>query len=138
MKWMLVALAALGLAGCAFGIKEDATNAAVTRFTLPVSYQVAYHRAEAFARHCHMSDSMWSGSMNVDADLFTETKTGVVHINMPGGGRDLERIEITAVGDASNIALNTWKVGVWDEIEIMAARKSMTEGTPVCRNKVLR
>lgn len=137
MKWMLAAVAVLWLAGCSVGIREDGSNAIRRSFAAPVTYQEAYRRADAYARHCRTSNSLWKGSFNVDGDLFTDTQKGVVRINMPNGGRDLERIDIAAAGGASSeVGITAWGVGVWDEREVAAAKASILTGTPTCRKDV--
>jgi hypothetical protein len=133
LKCVSVLVAAMLVAGCSVGIKDDGQGALKTSFKAPVNYQEAYRRADTYARHCRTSNSMWKGSFNVDGDVFTDTKKGVVRINMPNAGRDLERIEIEDSMGQSNVSVTAWGVGLWDDREIAAAKASIMTGVPVCR-----
>jgi hypothetical protein len=135
---LIVGLMVLGLAGCAMGVKDDGSNARQESLHMSVSFQDSYRRADAYARHCHTSNSLWKGSFNVDGDLFTDIKQGVVRVNMPNNGRDLERFEIAATGlDESEVKITMWDVGAWDDREMTAAKRSITTGIPVCRKDIL-
>jgi len=130
--------AAMGLlllvAGCAMGIREDGRGAAHDAFHAPLTYQQAYRRADAYARHCHANTSWFSGSFNVNGNLYTDNHTGVVHVTAAAAGGDLERIEVAEARDGgSDITVTVWNAGIWDARELAAARASIETGTLTCR-----
>lgn len=132
---MVIALAVIS--GCSAGIKDGGQGAVRISFSTSITYQEAYRRADAYARHCHTSNSLWKGSFNVGGDLYSDTGKGIVRINMPQAGRDLERIEISSTGpSSSDVAITAWGVGIWDEREMAAAEASILTGKPVCRKDI--
>jgi hypothetical protein len=134
MKWMLLALMFVGLAGCTLGMKEDGSNAVADTFSVPASYQVAYRRADAYARHCHGVQSPLKDAMSVTGDLFSDTRSGVIRITSPSGGNDLERIAIAETNGQSSVTIKRWDVGIWDARETSAAKSAIATGNPVCRS----
>lgn len=129
-----VAASLLAIAGCAMGIKENGQGAVRDSFHAPITYQEAYRRADAYARHCRTSTNWFKGSFQVDGNLYADNQTGVIHITAHGPGKDLERIEIAAAKNGgSDVTVTAWGIGIWDAREIAAARQSIETGTPVCR-----
>lgn len=125
---------AVALNGCALGIKEDGSNALHDSFHVDATYQEAFRRADAFARHCHTSTNLLASSFNVSGNLYTDKQFGEVRINVPSAGRDLEIIKVSAAqGGGSNVSVATWDRNVWDAREMAAVRKSIESGTPSCR-----
>lgn len=130
---VLIAVMAL-LSGCVVGIKEDGSNALHDSFHVDATYQEAFRRADAFARHCHTSTNPLASSFNVSGNLYTDQQAGEVRINVPSAGRDLEIIKVSAAqGGGSHVSVDTWDRHMWDEREMAAARKSIESGTPSCR-----
>jgi hypothetical protein len=122
------------VAGCSIGINTDSTDYPYIKFAVPTGYQEAYRRAEIFARQCHTSTNPFKGSFNVSGNLFTDNHSGVVRINLPSAGRDLEIIKIRSINDnLSEITIIVWGVGIWDEKEMLAAKQSILTGTPTCK-----
>jgi len=131
----LFATSLLALSACVAGIKENGQGAARDSFHAPTTYQEAYRRADAFARHCH-ANTDW---FKVAGNLYTDNQTGVVHITAPSATGDLERIDIaTAKDGGSDVTVTAWSKGIWDAREIAAARQSIETGTPVCRSEMAR
>ena len=100
-----------------------------------MGYQEAYRRADNFARQCHTTTNYFlKTSFNVSGDLFTDNRSGVVRINLPNSGGDLEVIKIRSINDKlSEILITVWDVGIWDKKEMLAAKESILSGTPTCR-----
>ena len=123
------------VAGCSIGIKPDSLDSPHIKFEVPMGYQESYRRAETFARQCHTSTNyLLKTSFNVSGTLFTDNRSGVVHINLPRAGGDLEVIKIRSINDKlSEILITVWGVGIWDKKELLAAKESILSGTPTCR-----
>jgi hypothetical protein len=130
----VAALAFCFITGCSVGIKPDSGKYPHIEFTVNVGYQEAYRRADTFARHCHTSTSVFKGSFNVGGNLFTDNKSGVVRVNLPRAGRDLELIDIQSSGNGSStVKVTVWGVGIWDEQEMQAAKHSILSDIPTCK-----
>jgi hypothetical protein len=131
---LVIVLALCFTVGCSVGIKPDSGEYPHVQFTANVGYQEAYRRADTFARHCHTSTNLFKGSFNVDGNLFTDNKSGVVRVNLPRAGRDLELINIQSNGaSSSTVKVTVWGVGIWDEQELQAAKQAILSGTPTCK-----
>lgn len=136
MKRVLCIIALIWLSGCSLGIRDDGSNAIHASSHALITYQEAYRRADAYARHCRTSTNWFKGSFDVNGNLYSDNRTGVVHISMPANGKDLERIEIAASKHGgSDVTVTAWGVGVWDAREVAAARTSIETGTPICRGQ---
>lgn len=126
-----VPIVAIALHGCApfNGIKEGRDYPSET-FTVPVSYQEAYRRADRQLRKCvKMADEFVSGN------LYTDTRVGVLYTHIPLTNYPLERIDLEAVGSAETRVTITVD-GMWphNEKEITRARSGIQSGNPVCMN----
>jgi len=133
MRHVLLGIGVCLLAGCSVGIKDGDVGSLKAQFSAPVTYQEAYRRAGAYARHCRTSTNILRESFDVGGDLFTDTEKGVVRISAPGTGKDLERIDIAKDGDGASVTVTAWGTGIWDEREMEAAKQSIVTGTPTCR-----
>lgn len=134
MKQLWMAIPLLVLAGCSIGIKDDGANAIRTNFKVDATYQETFRRADAFAHRCHTSTNPLLASFNVAGNLYADNKSGVVRINLPTSGKDLERIELAeSKNGGTDVSLTAWGVGMWDQRELAAARQSIESGTPSCR-----
>jgi len=126
MRWMIAAVAATVLAGCATGIQPGGEYPSQT-FTVPLSYQEAYRRADAQAREC-------AHNMAVTGELFTDNQTGVVRVNAPTLSADLLRVSLRAVSEsATEATVTASNEGQFDGGQVIAMRQSIETGTPVCR-----
>ncbi|KNE23861.1 BPTD_2524 family lipoprotein [Achromobacter spanius] len=129
MRKLLLCTATVALTGCAFGISNDGTDPTQT-FEVATPYQETYRRADAYPRHClQLPDQIVTGN------LYHDTKSGVIRVNSPASGKPLEVIEIKELaGGTSQVTITVWGIGIWDEGELQAARKSLETGENTCRS----
>lgn len=133
----LVGMVALGLGACASSrnfIQPDSHRQIV--FSVPISYQEAYRRADAFARQCHSTsgNGMWNG--DVSGSVFTDNRTAVVHVSSQVvSNADFERFEIKGTSAGSDVTILTATNGGWDQHELDVARQSIETGRTVCYGK---
>lgn len=122
---LLAGLAILG--GCSIGMQPGKTYTSET-FTVPVGYQEAYRRADAQPRKC-LTD--WTTSGNI----FTDNKTGVVRVSMEMYAKgDLMRVALKEVAGASTeVTVTVADVGVFNQEQLDAMRRSIESGSPECR-----
>lgn len=125
MKSICIVAMVLFLGGCALGIKDDDTRTVHAKFDVPVTYQEAYRRADAYARQCHPGD--------VTGNVYPDNQTAIARI-VAVNGKDLERVHLAARADSgTDVSIDAWGVGVWDQRELAAAQKAIETGHPACR-----
>jgi|GEM_PF-6623467 len=119
----------LTITGCSTGIVKGSGDYPTETFVAPVSYQAVHRNAENQARHCRqMAD------MTVTGSIYTDNQTSNLRISLPGSGLPVAEIEAEAMGaDQSRVTVTVWGLGVWDDRQIAAIRKSIESGEPVCR-----
>lgn len=106
-------------------------------FNVPLSYQEAYRRADAYATDCRTSKSFSFSrpSWIVRSNLFDDDRQGFVHISSKPFGPDLERIDVSAIGaSAAAIRVSVRNSPTWDQLEMNDARQSIETGRFVCRD----
>jgi len=70
----------------------------------------------------------------VSGNLYTDKKTGILRVNTPRWGNDLERVEISAIdARSSSVTITVFGKYQWDKEGIQALRKSIETGRTVCR-----
>lgn len=109
-----------------------------TAFNVPLSYQEAYRRADAYAHACRTSKSfsLSRPSSVVRSNLSEDDHEGFVHISSKPFGPDLERIDVNAAGaSTSSIRVMARNSATWDQLELDSVRRSIETGLPVCRGQ---
>jgi len=125
----------LSLSGCASVGIEPGHQYPSENFTVPLSYQEVYKRADTAMRQCEVTGLIVKSlPVSVSGDLYTDKKTGILRVNTPRWGNDLERVEISAI-DAENSSVKITVFGKyqWDKEGAEALRKSIETGNTVCR-----
>lgn len=123
----------LALGGCAIGIKEGSSRTIIGTFTVDVSYQETYRRAEAFERQCHTSTGL-NGSFSVSGNVYTDKSLAELRVASKNEfGGDLTQISIEQKGEGSEVSVKLWGVGIWDDRELRALKESITSGSVICR-----
>lgn len=123
----VVAGLALFMTGCISGMTQDGNYPSET-FSVPVSYQEAYRRADAQMRHC-------GNDSGVAGNLYTDNKTAVLRLTYQSLVTVAqERVDIRALSDsAAEVKVTVWGKGVWDQRQIDAMQRSIETGQPTCR-----
>lgn len=135
---VLATLGASQLAGCAGSrnfIQPD--SARQLQFSVPVSYQEAYRRADAFGRQCHgtTNNGMWSAETT--GNIYTDTQTAVLHLRQEAFvGKDFERFDIKGTPSGSDVTILSATNGHWNQHELKVARMSMETGHVTCYGDV--
>lgn len=121
-------LAAVFLAGCS-GIEPGKSYPTET-FTVPVTYQEAYRRAQAHSHEC-------LSTFDTNGDLYTDNRTGVIRVSIPKfmyTGRESLKVEVAEKSsDSATVTATVDDVGVFDQRQIQALKTTIESGTPTCR-----
>lgn len=113
---------------------SDDPNALSNVFGVPMTYQEAYRRADAYAQICRTSKSFAKRSWSVRAHLDDDDQTGFVAISESPFGLNLELIEISATGKSTaSVKVTVRNFETWDQREMDSARQSIETGKPTCR-----
>lgn len=125
---LLAILGVVVLAGCS-GIDPGKTYPTET-FVAPITYQEACRRAQNHARTC-------LSVYEVSGDLFTDNRTGIVRVQIPKftyTGNESMQFKVAQESDQSTkIEIVVDGVGVFDQRQLVAARKTIETGNPACR-----
>ncbi|WP_370523886.1 BPTD_2524 family lipoprotein [Neopusillimonas aestuarii] len=127
MRWIVLSIV-VALAGCS-GIEPGKTYPSEA-FNVSVTYQEAYRRAQSHGHEC-LSTFVTSG------DLYTDNQTGIVRVSIPKfmyTGRESLKVNVSATGESSaKVVATVDNVGVFDQRQLEAIRKTIESGSPNCR-----
>lgn len=120
---VLIAGLAVMLTGCAVGIQPGKDYPSET-FTVPITYQEAYRRADAELRQC-------LPSLTTAGNLYTDNKTGVVRAS--SDNFEAINVHVAQADDETLVKITVWGVGLMDKSQISATKKAIQSGVIGCR-----
>jgi hypothetical protein len=124
-KWLFSLLFVSLLAGC---VGIDSKSSPKNTFTVDVSFEEVYRRANEQAERCWRTDTGYpiGGSIN------QATKTAQLYVTGDLGGRVGQVDAIARSEKSSEVTITVWGIGPWGPEALWAMKEVIQFGVPTC------